>query len=124
MATQLCFYVWRDIKKRTTITTRRIFRGKTWRVIRVEDEGRGGARKTTRRNGTHRETSSWETARGVPAPCRAREDAWRDSCEYGSVAVLFSSADTEPFCLPVDTENQNSSSSFTYIYVYAAVQVK
>lgn len=54
---------------------------------------------------THRDTSSWETARGVAAPWRAREDAWRDSCEYGSVE-LFSSADTEPFCFPVHERNE------------------
>ena len=54
---------------------------------------------------THRDTSSWETARGVAAPWRAREDAWRDSCEYGSVE-LFSSADTEPFCFPVHSGNE------------------
>lgn len=47
---------------------------------------------------THLDTSSWDTARGVAVPWRAREDPWRDSCEYAS--ELFSNAETEPFCFP------------------------
>jgi len=57
--------------------------------------------KNSKKRETYRDTSSWETALGVPVPCRARDDAWRDSCEYGRVAVLFSIAETEPFCLPI-----------------------
>ena len=54
---------------------------------------------------TYLDTSSWDTARGVAVPWRARDDAWRDSCEYAS--ELFSNAETEPFCFPVKIENDD-----------------
>jgi len=46
---------------------------------RGQPEGAQGARSALLRNikggWTHRDTSSWETARGVPALCNANEEA-------------------------------------------------